>query len=69
MKTAEQTMQEINTEILKGLEFTTPGETERSRREEFYCSNLKCDACINCSLVNYGRDCHNNNIDKTSGQV
>jgi hypothetical protein len=25
-----------------------------------YCSQKKVDRCHNCSLYNYGRDCHNN---------
>jgi hypothetical protein len=27
-----------------------------------YCSQLSVSRCSNCSLTNYGRDCHNNPI-------
>jgi len=59
----DKIIQKLNDEILSGLEFTVPGETEHSRRELFYCSQLGVDFCRNCSLVNYGRDCHNNPVD------
>ena len=29
-----------------------------------YCTNLKVDRCSNCSLCNYGLDCHNNPVAK-----
>ena len=54
---------ELNEEILGGLEFSVPGETEHARREAFYCSQQSVDFCRNCSLVNYGKDCHNNPVD------
>jgi len=59
----DKIIQELNNEILQGLEFTVPGETEHSRRESFYCSQLMVDFCRNCSLISYGRDCHNNAVD------
>lgn len=66
-KNKMENAQKINADILAGCKFTTPGETEKARREEFYCSNLDCPSCSECSLVNYGRDCHNNELDPTSG--
>lgn len=27
-----------------------------------YCTQLTVDRCANCSLCNYGRDCHNNPV-------
>ena len=27
-----------------------------------YCSQLTVDRCSNCSLCNYGRDCHNHDV-------
>ena len=59
----EKIIKELNEEILGGMEFTVPGETEHSRRETFYCSQLEVNFCRNCSLVNYRRDCHNNPVD------
>jgi hypothetical protein len=50
-------------EILSGRTFTTPGATEEARREPFYCSQLTVPNCRDCSLVNYGKDCHNNSLD------
>ena len=59
-------MEKLNAEILRGMEFSVPGETEHARREGFYCSQLSVDFCKNCSLINYGRDCHNNVVDTTT---
>ena len=67
IRTADEIIEDTNREVLKGLRFTTPGETEKARREEFYCSNLDCPSCAECPLVNYGRDCHNNELDDNSG--
>ena len=63
MKTMKEIIEQENQEILAGKRYTVPGETERARREAFYCSNLDCKCCGDCPLVNYGRDCHNNELD------
>lgn len=59
----EKVVEKLNREILQGLEFTVPGETEKARRE-LYCSQRDVDFCNDCSLVNYGRDCKNNKVEK-----
>ena len=51
-----------NNYIMSGGTYTTPGETEKARRE-LYCSQRDVDFCCNCSLNNYGRDCKNNEIE------
>ncbi|HAV56622.1 MAG TPA: hypothetical protein DCX45_03670 [Acinetobacter junii] len=33
-------------------------------RIDGYCSQPNVDRCSNCSLCNYGRDCHNNKVAK-----
>jgi len=62
-RTIQEIESEINTEVLAGLRFTTPGETESARREPYYCSQLSVWHCEECSLVSYGRDCHNNEVE------
>lgn len=57
------TIEKTKKEILNGRTYTTPGATEEARREPFYCSRLTVSNCKVCSLCNYGRDCHNNEID------
>jgi hypothetical protein len=62
----ENIVKRLNGEILGGLEFSLPGATEHARRESFYCAQLDVDFCRNCSLSNYGKDCHNNKVDYTT---
>ena len=59
----KEVIEKLNEEILNGLQFSTPGETEKARRDPFYCSQLSVRNCELCSLVNYGRDCHNNEVE------
>ena len=60
----DKIIEKLNQDILSGMTFSVPGETEHARREAFYCSQLEVDFCQNCSLVNYGMDCHNNKIEE-----
>lgn len=62
----EKIIKELDRKILAGMKFSVPGATEQARRGNFYCSQQEVDFCRNYSLVNYGKDCHNNDVDTTT---
>ncbi len=46
------------------------GDVERKRRAtENYCSNQKSEFCKDCTMCNYSRDCHNNELDDVYGSI
>lgn len=55
---------DLDVQIWDGLMFALPGETEKERRSLVgYCSQQSVGNCESCSLVNYDKDCHNNQIE------
>ncbi|MCL6099792.1 MAG: hypothetical protein M1391_14610 [Bacteroidetes bacterium] len=50
-------------EAVNKIDFDTTKKGKSNKLDSnTYCSNPKCPACCECSLVNYNRDCHNNSI-------
>jgi hypothetical protein len=67
MKSSQEIMQEVNKEIMQGQIFSTPIATTRARLEcPCYCKNKGAVCFLDCSLVNYGRDCRNNTVVDTA---
>ena len=63
----KKVLKNMEEELLNGYTYSVPGETTLARETTLYCVQSGSH-CHTCSLVNYGRDCHNNKIeDNVSG--
>lgn len=67
MRTMGGILAALDRELLAGGTYTVPGETTLARETTAsYC--LQPDShCHTCSLVSYGRDCHNNEVEDSLG--
>jgi len=52
---------ELNAQLIKGVVYTTPGETIRERENSPYCLQPGSH-CHTCLLVSFGKDCRGNPV-------
>ena len=63
----KEILAELDAQLIRGMEYTTPGETTKEREQTGYCLQPGSH-CHTCSLVSYNnKDCRNNPVVDNEG--
>ena len=57
----EEIVEQLDAQLILGMEYTTPNETTKEREQTGYCLRPGSH-CHTCIMVSFGKDCRNNPV-------